>query len=89
VLFRSQLDAALSTLRTNSQTIASNSGIVTARIQFTSDMISTLTTGADNLTSADQNEESANMLALQTRQQLGVATLGLANQAAQSILRLF
>jgi flagellin len=45
--------------------------------------------GADALTAADTNEEGANMLALQTRQQLGVVALQLSNQAQQSILRLF
>ena len=35
-------------------------------------MINTLQTGADDLTLADANEEGANMLALQTRQQLSI-----------------
>lgn len=83
------LDAALSTLRTNAQTLNSNLGVVTARQQFTDGMIATLTTGAENLTAADPNEEGANMLALQTRQQLGIVALGLSSQAQQSILRLF
>lgn len=83
------LDAALTSLRTSGQTLAANLGVVTTRQAFTDDMISTLTAGADALTAADQNEEGANMLALQTRQQLGVVSLGLTNQAAQSILRLF
>jgi len=48
-----------------------------------------LTEGASKLTQADQNEESANMLTLQTRQQLGTIALSLANQAQQAILRLF
>ena len=45
--------------------------------------------GADKLTLADMNEESANMLALQTRQQLAINSLSLASQAAQSVLKLF
>ena len=44
---------------------------------------------AYSLVLADMNEESANMLALQTRQQLGVNSLSLASQAAQSVLALF
>ena len=85
----SDLDAALSTLRTNAKTLASNNGVITTRQEFTTQMISTLTTGADMLTAADPNEEGANMLALQTRQQLGVVALQLSSQAQQSILRLF
>jgi flagellin-like hook-associated protein FlgL len=83
------LDAALSTLRTSGKTLASSSGVVTTRQEFTTNLINTLTTGADTLTAADTNEEGANMLALQTRQQLGVVALQLSNQAQQSILRLF
>ena len=40
-------------------------------------------------TDADLNEEGANLLALQTRQQLGVTALSLASQSQQSVLRLF
>ena len=45
--------------------------------------------GADKLTLANINEEGANLLALQTRQQLGIQALSLAAQAEASILRLF
>ncbi len=83
------LDGALSTLRTRAQTLSSNNGVVTARQEFTTNMINTLTTGADQLTAADPNEESANMLALQTRQQLGIVALQLSSQAQQSVMRLF
>ncbi len=85
----SDLDAALNTLRTNGKTLASNNGVITTRQDFTTSLVNTLTTGADNLTAADQNEEGANMLALQTRQQLGIVALQLSSQSQQSILRLF
>jgi flagellin-like hook-associated protein FlgL len=84
-----ELDAALLSLRVNGKTLSSNSGVVTTRQEFTTNLINTLTTGADQLTAADTNEEGANMLALQTRQSLGVVALQLSNQAQQSILRLF
>jgi len=83
------LDNALGTLRTDAQTLSSSNGVITTRQDFTTNLINTLTTGADQLTSADTNEEGANMLALQTRQQLGVVALQLSSQAQQSILRLF
>lgn len=83
------LDAALTTLRSESQTLSSNLGVVNTRLEFTSSMIASLQTGADKLTLADPNEEGANMLALQTRQQLGIVALGLSSQAQQSVLRLF
>jgi len=43
----------------------------------------------DALTLADSNEEGANLLALQTRQQLSTTALSLASQASQAVLRLF
>jgi flagellin-like hook-associated protein FlgL len=52
-------------------------------------MINTLQVGSDSLTLADTNEEGANMLALQTRQQLSTTALSLASQANQAVLRLF
>lgn len=83
------LDGALATLRTQSSALASNMSVITTRQEFTSTMISTLTTGADNLTLADMNQEGANMLMLQTRQSLSTTALSLSSQAAQSILKLF
>jgi flagellin len=52
-------------------------------------MINTLQSGSDSLTLADSNEEGANLLALQTRQQLSTTALSLAAQADQNVLRLF
>ena len=45
--------------------------------------------GTDKLTLADMNEESANILALRTRQNLATNALSLASQANQAILKLF
>jgi flagellin-like hook-associated protein FlgL len=83
------LDAALTTLRSSAKSLSSNLGVVTARLEFTNSIVITLSEGADSLTAADVNEEGANMLALQTRQQLGITALSLASQAQQGILRLF
>jgi flagellin-like hook-associated protein FlgL len=52
-------------------------------------MINTLQTGASNLVAADQNQESANLLTEQTQQQLEISALSIANQARQSVLKLF
>jgi len=84
-----KMDTAISTLRTNTQTLAANLNIITTRQSFTDSMISTLQTGADNLTLADMNQEGANMLMLQTRQSLGTTSLSMSSQAAQSVLKLF
>ena len=84
-----KMDTAISTLRTNTQTLAANLNVITIRQNFTDSMINTLQTGADNLTLADMNQEGANMLMLQTRQSLGTTSLSMSSQAAQAVLRLF
>ena len=83
------MDKALETLRTESKTLSSNLTVIMTRQEFSESMITTLTDGSDNLTLADMNEEGANMLMLQTRQQLGTSSLSMSSQAAQSVLRLF
>ena len=83
------VENAISTLRAYATDFGNNYSIVQNREDFTENLINVLTEGADKLTLADMNEESANMLALQTRQQLAVNSLSLASQAAQSVLRLF
>jgi len=80
---------AIVTLQTQGSQLGSALTTVQARQSFTSAMISTLQTGSDNLVLADTNQEGANMLALQTRQQLSTTALSLANQANQAVLRLF
>lgn len=83
------LDTARDTLRTKTQTLTTSLSTITTREEFTTQLINTLEDGASNLTNADMNEESANMLMLQTRQALGTTSLSMASQAAQSVLRLF
>jgi flagellin-like hook-associated protein FlgL len=83
------LNAAISTLRTHASTLAANLTVITTRQDWSQGIIDTLQQGADGLTLGDMNEEGANMLALQTRQQLGIQALSLASQANQSIMRLF
>ena len=84
-----KLNTAISTLRTQASTLAANLSVITTRQDWSQGIIDTLQQGADGLTLADMNEEGANMLALQTRQQLGIQALSLASQANQSIMRLF
>ena len=83
------LDTALTTLRTQASKFGSNLTTVQTRQDFTKNLVNTLQTGADNLVLADSNEEGANMLALQTRQQLSITALSLSAQADQAVLRLF
>lgn len=84
-----QVRDALATVRNFGTTLANDLTVIQTRQDFTTNLINTLTEGSDKLTIADQNEEGAKLLALQTRQQLGVTSLSLASQSQQSILRLF
>ena len=84
-----EIQKAISTLRDLSTELGNNYQIIQTRQNFTGALIDVLETGSDNLTLADMNEESANYLALQTRQQLAINSLSLAAQSAQSILSLF
>jgi flagellin len=83
------INAAISTVRAQTETFGTNSGTIQTRQTFEKNMINTLQTGASNLVLADQNQESANLLTLQTRQQLEISALSIANQANQSVLKLF
>ncbi len=84
-----QLENASTTLSNQSTQLSSGLGIITTRQDFSTNMENTLTTGADDLTLADTNEEGANMLMLQTQQSLGITALSLSSQAAQAVLKLF
>jgi flagellin-like hook-associated protein FlgL len=84
-----RLDKTVSNLRAKSATIAQNAAILNIRLDFTAQYTNVLQEGADKLTLADLNEEGANLLALQTRQQLGIQALSFAGQAEQSIIGLF
>ena len=81
--------AAKTELQGQASSLNNNLDIIQERQTFTQQFVNILADGANKLTQADQNEESANMLQLQTRQQLGTITLSLANQAQQAILKLF
>ncbi len=84
-----QIDFAKQYLRSASQNLSTNLNIITTRESFTKEFSDGLIEGANKLTLADQNQEGAELLMLQTRQQLGTIALSLANQSQQSILRLF
>ena len=83
------IEAAKLRLRGAASSLSNNLDIITTRLNYTNEFINVLAEGANKLVQADQNEEGANLLQLQTRQQLGTISLSLANQAQQAILRLF
>jgi flagellin len=76
------VDTALATLGT-----ASNS--LDTHLNFVSGLQDTLTTGIGNLVNADLAKESATLQALQTKQQLGIQALSIANSSSSALLGLF
>ncbi|HWD49225.1 MAG TPA: flagellin [Rhizomicrobium sp.] len=56
---------------------------------FVQNLSDTLTTGIGNLVDADMASESALLTSLQTKQQLGVQALSIANQSPSIVLKLF
>jgi flagellin len=83
------INNAITSVQTQTETFGTNSGVIGTRQTFTTNMINTLQTGASNLVVADQNQESADLLTEQTQQQLEISALSIANQANQSVLKLF
>ena len=83
------IDSALVTVRQSAQSFGTNSALLQIRADFTARIVNTLKGGAAELVNADLNEESANLLSLQTRQQLGTISLSIAQQSEEAILRLF
>ncbi|MCR6631147.1 MAG: flagellin [Magnetospirillum sp.] len=84
-----KLNANLTTIRAQAQTLGSNVAMLNTRLEFTTSYVNTLTAGSGKLNLADLNEEGANLLALQTRQQLGIQALSFAGQSEQAVLGLF
>jgi flagellin len=76
------VSAALSALGTGSKTLSSH-------LTFIGKLQDTVDAGIGNLVDADLAKESARLQALQTKQQLGIQALSIANQAPQVLMALF
>ncbi|MCA1934075.1 flagellin [Asticcacaulis sp.] len=76
------VSAALGRLGTSSKSLD-------AHAQFVSKLVDSMESGIGNLVDADLAKESAKLQALQTKQQLGVQALSIANQAPGVVTRLF
>ena len=69
--------------------LGTNSKALSTHITFVGKLSDALESGVGNLVDADLAKESAKLQALQTKQQLGVQALGIANQTPQLVLSLF
>ncbi len=76
------VSAALAKLGTSSKALE-------AHMTFIGNLQDSVTAGIGNLVDADLAKESAKLQSLQTKQQLGIQALSIANQAPQTVLSLF
>lgn len=76
------VSAALAKLGTSSKALD-------AHMSFIGNLQDSVTAGIGNLVDADLAKESAKLQSLQTKQQLGIQALSIANQAPQTVLSLF
>jgi flagellin len=76
------VNTALTKLGTGSNALASH-------LKFVGSLQTSLTTGISNLVDADMAAESAKLQALQTKQQLGIQALSIANSSTSIMLSLF
>ena len=83
------IDTAITTVSAALASLGSAAKRVDIQTEFTSKLQDILKQGVGNLVDADLAQESANLQALQIKQQLGVQALAIANAGPQSILALF
>ena len=83
------VDTASAAFNARQAALGSHSKSLERQLSFTSKMQEALESGVGNLVDADLAKESARLTALQTKQQLGVQALGIANQSGSILLSLF
>ena len=83
------VETAMGLFNTKMAAIGSASKSLDRQATFVSKLQDALESGVGNLVDADLAKESARLTALQTKQQLGVQALGIANQSSSILLGLF
>lgn len=85
----SSLDAVIEILTDRMATVGALSSSLEAYADFNQSQQDALTSGIGRLIDADMNEESSRLKALQTREQLVIQSLSIANAGSQGLLSLF
>ena len=85
----SLVNTSITNVNTATAKLGTSSNALTTHLNFISTLQDTLTTGVGNLVDADVAKESAQLTALQTKQQLGIQALSIANSSHSSLLSLF
>ena len=83
------VDAAIAATTSTLSTLGTQSKSLGRQISFVNKLQDALEAGVGNLVDADLAKESAKLTALQTKQQLGVQALSIANSSSQTLLSLF
>jgi flagellin len=83
------VNAAVGKLGIITTALGNSSNQISGMVSFTSSLSDALTAGVGALTDADLATESAKLTSLQTKQQLAIQSLSIANQGPQSLLSLF
>jgi flagellin len=87
--FITTIDKDLTNVNTALTKLGTGSNALADHLKFVKSLQNSLTTGISNLVDADMASESAKLQALQTKQQLGVQALSIANQSTSIMLSLF
>lgn len=89
IKIETQARLSLDKIRDFGQSIANDLSIIQTRQDFTERTINTLDAGSDDLTLSDANEDGAELLAVRTRQALGIGVLSFLGGQNNLILNLF
>ncbi len=85
----STIQSSLTNVNSALAKLSAGSKKYSIQLDFAQKLSDSLTTGIGNLVDADMAQQSALLTSLQTKQQLGVQALSIANQAPSIILSLF
>ena len=87
--FITTINTALTNVNTALTKLGTGSNALAGHLTFVSNLQDSLNNGISNLVDANMAQESAKLQALQTKQQLGVQALSIANSSTSSLLSLF
>ncbi len=83
------IESSISNVNTSLSELGSGAARIDLQSTFVTQLSDAIEVGIGNLVDADLASESANLQALQVRQQLGLQALSIANQAPSTVLGLF
>jgi flagellin len=88
-LLLTSIDDSINNVSASLAQMGTSSKALEAHETFIGKLQDSITAGIGNLVDADLAKESAKLQSLQTKQQLGIQALSIANQAPQLVLSLF